>query len=129
MLLVIIFIKYLLSSSFLHNLLFHYISFILLYFIIIIFLFIFFTFQSQLCDNYVPQCNDELSLAMSLRWLFTKRFTGFYLICRKLTNSSQNFCYSHSLYFHLSGSILSVSKQPTQLIDQLNSSLRHILDH
>ena len=66
-------------------------------------------------------CNDELS------WWFTKRFNAFYLSCRKQPNPSQNFCYSHSLNFHLSGSTLSVSKIPTQLIVQLNSSLRHII--
>ena len=55
-------------------------------------------------------CNDELS------WWFTKRFNAFYLSCRKQPNPSQNFFYSHSLNFHLSGSPGSVSKQPTQLI-------------
>ena len=44
-----------------------------------------------------------------------------------MQNPSQNFCYPHSLNFHLSGSTLSVSKIPTQLIVQLNSSLWHII--
>ena len=59
--------------------------------------------------------NDEFS------WLFTYRFRTFFLIFRKKPNPSQNFSYSHSLNFHLSG------KQPTQIIVQLNSSLRHII--
>ena len=49
------------------------------------------------------------------------------LICRKQPNPSQKFCYSHSLNFHISGSTYSVSKQPTKLINQLNSSLWHII--
>ena len=50
--------------------------------------------------------NDELSLTLS--WLFTYRFRDFYLIWRKLTNPSQNFCYSHSLNFRVSVSTESV---------------------
>ena len=69
--------------------------------------------------------NDEFD--DEFNWLFTKIFRAFYLLCRKQPNLSQNFCYSHSLNFHLSGSTKSVSKQPTQLIVQLNSSLRHII--
>ena len=65
--------------------------------------------------------NDELSC------LFTTRFRTFYFICRKQPNPSQNFCYSHSLNLHVSGSPESVSKQPTQLIVELNSSLRLII--
>ena len=38
-----------------------------------------------------------------------------------------NVIWSHSLIFHISGSIESVSKQPTQLIVELNSSLWHII--
>ena len=34
---------------------------------------------------------------------------------------------SHSLNFHVSGNLEFVSKQPTQLIIKLNSSLRHII--
>ena len=60
---------------------------------------------------------DELS------WLFTIRFIAFYLTCRKYPNLPQNFCYSHSFNFNLSGSTLYVSKQPSQLIPQPNSSL------
>ena len=63
--------------------------------------------------------NDELRLS----WLFTKRLIAFCLTRRKLTNPSQNFCYSHSLNFHVSDSPKSVSKQPTQLIVELNSPL------
>ena len=33
------------------------------------------------CDNYVPQWWVELDHELS--WLYTKRFTAFYLICRK----------------------------------------------
>ena len=44
-----------------------------------------------------------------------------------MPNPSQNLCYSHSLNFHVSGSPESGSKQPTQLIVELNSSLRHII--
>ena len=65
--------------------------------------------------------NDQLS------WLFTYRFKTFYLICRKHPNPPQNLCYSHSLIFHISGSLESVSKQPTRLIVELNSSLWHII--
>ena len=61
--------------------------------------------------------NDECNRLDDLNWLFTKRFRDFfYLICRKQSTLSQNFCYSHSLNFYLSNSTLSVSKQPTQLI-------------
>ena len=62
--------------------------------------------------------NDELS------WLIANKFKAFYLICRKWPNPAQNFCYSHSLNFHLSGSTESVGKQPTQLIAKINLSLR-----
>ena len=72
-------------------------------------------------DNYVPQWWVEFS--DELIWLFTERFRAFSLICRKWPNPSQNFCYPHSLNFHLSGSTLFVSKQQTQLINQLNSIL------
>ena len=41
--------------------------------------------------------------------------------------SSQNFSNSNSLKFHLSGNTESISKQPTQLIVQLNLSLWHII--
>ena len=85
--------------------------------------------------TFVPNfCrNDELSC------FFTNRFRAFYHICRKWPNLSQNFCYSNSLKFHESGKVLfthrcrrqiiteSVSKQPTQLIVQLNSLLRHTI--
>ena len=58
----------------------------------------------QSCDNYVSQWwvefDDELS------WLFTYRFRAFYLICRKEPNPSQNLFYSHSLNFHLSGTVV-----------------------
>ena len=57
---------------------------------------------AHLCDNYVPQWWVELDDELS--WLFTKSLRDFYLICRKYPNPSQNFCYSHSLNFHLSGS-------------------------
>ena len=50
------------------------------------------TFVTIMCHN------DELS------WLFTKRFRGFYLICRKQPNPSQNLYYSHNRNFRLSGS-------------------------
>ena len=69
--------------------------------------------------------NDELSSTMS--WLFTKRFRAFYLIFRKQPNPSQNVCYSHSFNFHVSSSSESVSKETTQLIIELNSSLQHII--
>ena len=65
-------------------------------------------------------CNDELS------WWFTKRFNAFYLSCRKQPNPSQNFCYSHSLNFHLSGSPGSVSKQPTQLIIAAHNGHKYV---
>ena len=39
----------------------------------------------------------------------------------------KNFHYSDSLNFHVSGSTQSVSKEPTQLIIELNSSLRLII--
>ena len=58
--------------------------------------------------------NDELSSTMT--WF---RFRTFKLICRKQPDPSQNFCYSHSLNFHVSGS--------PALNNQLNSSLRHII--
>ena len=45
----------------------------------------------QLCAAMISWVDHELS------WLFTKRFRGFCLICRKKPNPSQNFCYSHSL--------------------------------
>ena len=71
------------------------------------------TFASPCVPNFCR--NDELS--SSLSWLFTTRFgVFFYLIFRKQPNPSQNFCYSHFLNFHVSGSTESVSKQPTQLI-------------
>ena len=59
------------------------------------------------CDNYVPQWWVESEWVESddeLSWLFTQRFRAFYLICRKSPNPSQNFCYSNSLDFQLSGS-------------------------
>jgi hypothetical protein len=77
--------------------------------------------SNVICDNHVPQWWVEFD--DELNWLFTKRFRAFYLF----PNPSQNFCYSHSLNFHLSGSTKFVGKQPTQLIVQLNSSLRHII--
>ena len=51
-----------------------------------------------------------------MSWKFTTRFRNFYLICRKYPNPSQNFCYSHSPNFYVSGSPESVRGQPTQLI-------------
>ena len=54
--------------------------------------------------------NDEVEFDDELSWLFTKRFRAFYPTCRKQPNPSQNFCYSNSLNFHLSGSTQSVSK-------------------
>ena len=77
------------------------------------------------CDNNVPQWWVELD--NELIWLFTNWFRAFCLLCRKQPNPSQNFCYSHFLNFELSGSTLSVSKQPTQIIVQLNSSLCYII--
>ena len=71
--------------------------------------------------------NDELSSMISWVGCFLNDSELFYLICRKYPNPSQNFCYSHSLNFHVSGSTKSVSKQPTQLIVKLNSSLGHII--
>ena len=62
------------------------------------------TFVTIMCHN------DELS------WLFTKKIRALYLVCRKQPNPSQNFCYFHSLNFHVSASTEFVSKQPTQLI-------------
>ena len=55
--------------------------------------------------------------------MFTIRFIAFHLICKKWPNPSQNFFYSHYLNFHVPGSTKSVSKQPTQLTIELNSSL------
>ena len=80
----------------------------------------------QICDNYVPQWwvefDDELG------WLFTKEFKAFCLICRKYPTLSQSFCYSHSVNFYVSSSTKFVSKQTTQLIVELNSSLRQKID-
>ena len=54
------------------------------------------------CDNYVPQWwvefDDELS------WLFTNKIQSFLSCLQKIAKSSQKFCYSHFLNFHLSGS-------------------------
>ena len=74
---------------------------------------------------YVPNfChNDELSSTMSWVGCLQTDSELFYLICRKRTNPSQNFCYSHSLNFHVSGSTEFVSKQPTQLI--IAAEIRH----
>ena len=62
------------------------------------------TIVTIMCPKWWVEFDDELS------WLFTKRFRAFYPICRKQPNPSQNFCYSNSLNFHLSGSTQSVSK-------------------
>jgi hypothetical protein len=40
---------------------------------------------------------------------------------------AENCLYSNSLNFHVSGSPESISKQPTQLIVEFNSSLMHII--
>ena len=59
--------------------------------------------------------------------LLHTRFRTFYLIYGKYPNPSQNFYYSQSLNFHISGSPEYVSKQPTQLIVELNLSMWHII--
>ena len=68
--------------------------------------------------------NDELSSTISCVGCLvsTTRFRPFILFAE---NSSQILLkiYSHSLNFHVSG-----SKKPTQLIVQLNSSLRPLID-
>ena len=71
------------------------------------------------CDNYVPQWWVELVVYF--------QYQNFLSYLQTIDNPSQNFCYSHSLSFHVSGSPEFVSKQPTQLIVQLNPSLRHIV--
>ena len=65
---------------------------------------------SERCKNFKTfvtiMChNDELS------WLFTKRFRAFYFICRDQPNHPQNFCYSHSLNFHLVAQNLLINNQ------------------
>ena len=74
------------------------------------------TFVTIMCHN------DELSSTLNLE---NQNF--FILFAESSHNPSQNFCYSHSLNFHVSGSPESISKQPTQLIGELNSSLQHII--
>ena len=71
--------------------------------------------------------NDNLESYILHQLLFTKRFRAFFLIGRKQPNPSQNFCYSYFLSFRASGSTKSVSKQLTQLIVELNSSLKQII--
>ena len=66
--------------------------------------------------------NDELSSMLIL--LFLLKNSELFIL---LAKSFSNFCYSHSLDFHVSGSPESVSKQPTQLIFELNLSLWHII--
>ena len=80
--------------------------------------------------NSKPQRSPErLFVTMSWVGCLLKDSELFILLAEKSQNPnpSQNFCYSHSLNFHLFGSTESVSKQPTYLIIQLNSSLRHII--
>ena len=67
----------------------------------------------------MPQSWDEFEDDLS--WLFTKRFRAFNL------QILQNFCYTHFLNFHVSGSPESVSKKPTQLMVKPNSSSWHII--
>ena len=52
---------------------------------------------------------------------------NFLSYLQKIAKSFSNFCYSHSLNFQISGSPESVSKQPTQVIVEFNSSLWHII--
>ena len=70
--------------------------------------------------NENSMCLISAAMMSSVRqWV---EFKIFYP--RKWPNTSQNFCYSHSLNFHISGSTESVSKQPTQLI--IAAKIRHI---
>ena len=71
--------------------------------------------------------NDELSWMMSWVGCLPTDSEFFLSYLQKIAKSYQNFCYSHSLNFHVSGSPKFVSKQPTQLIVKLNSSLWHII--
>ena len=57
------------------------------------------TFVTIMCRN------DELCSMICWVGCFLNDSELFYLICRKYPNPSQNFCYSHSLNFHLSHSI------------------------
>ena len=78
-----------------------------------------FCFNFLWISLYMPQSwvefEDELS------WLFTKRFRAFNL------QILQNFCYTHFLNFHVSGSPESYKKNPTQLTVKPNSSSWHII--
>ena len=89
----------------------------------------FFTFSYSsnqvICDNYVPLWWVEFG--NNLSWLFTEDAEIFSSYLQKKPNLSQTFCYFHSHNFHVSGSPDSVSRQPTQLIVELNSSLRHTI--
>ena len=89
-------------------------------------------FNTLYFSQWCPIFDDSTLLSMpqwwvefddELSWLFTNRFGAFYLICRKYPNPSQNFLYSNSLNFHVSGSTESVSEQPTQLI--IVAEIRH----
>ena len=71
------------------------------------------TFVTIMCHN------DELSSTLSWVGCLLPDSKLFILFAESSQNPSQNFCYSHSLKFHLSGSTKSVSKQPTQLNVQL----------
>ena len=79
--------------------------------------------NSSMCDNYVPQRWDEFN--DELNWLFSNRFRYLNVVCRKKPNPK--FCSSHSLNFHVSGSTESGSRQPTQYMAELNSTLQHII--
>ena len=73
----------------------------------------------QLCATMMGCVEDELS------WLFTKNSFLSYL--QKIAESFSKFLLFPFLNFHVSGSPESNSKQPTQLIVELNSSFRHII--
>ena len=67
---------------------------------------------------YVPNfCrNDELSSTMSWVGCLLTDSELFILFAENIQIYSQNFCHSHYLNFHISGSTEPVIKQPTQLI-------------
>ena len=64
-------------------------------------------------------CNDELS------WLFTNRLSATRYIKVKRMGITEIL---RRIWLFFANKIKSVSKQPTQLIVELNSSLRQIID-
>ena len=85
---------------------------------------------SQISFVTIMCCSDEsVEFDDELSWLFTKRFRAFYLICRNSQILLKISIISILLTFMYLVELNLIVNSPTQLIVELNSSLRHITSY